>query len=290
MGSAVSISPIHSTSSTNYYKLLNNSEEILKLFKEISSYGTQEGQINLKNKISLTEMLLYIEKGENIILKEALGNTSPEVIKIAYEFAIGKKLLSHEMNKKEFLKFLPIVYLFDHLWKIFDMADSSIDDRRIFPNEFLTAKFTIESIQGVKLQAITREEWEKEFHILDKNKDGFISFNEFCKYAVSKIVTPESYLQELKRLENDEFPSLTDPTESLNPLNQSQVLESVTITSNGIIIEQQGSYKNEIHSSKELFLEPTINELQQSISTTTTTPTRTIESSTERLPSSNSNT
>lgn len=243
MGSAVSISPVHTIESTHFYELLNNHEELLKLYNQISSYGHQEGQINIKNKISLTEMLLFIEKNENIILKEALSNTSTEVIKTAFEFATGKKGTNHEMNKKEFYKFLPIVYLFDHLWKVFDMADSSIDDRRIFPNEFLTAKFTIESIQGVKLEAITREEWEKEFHVLDKNKDGYITFNEFCKYAVSKIVTPQHYIDALKRLEMEEFASLVDPTEALNPLNPlnqpHQVISTVTISSDGTVIEKQ---------------------------------------------------
>jgi hypothetical protein len=201
MGGAVSISPVACPSASQFNALLEDAEALKRLYDVISVFGLKEGKINLKNKISLTEMLLYIETGNNPIFNEAFPNCPAVVIKTAYEFSVSGKKGNHEMNKKEFHKFLPIVYLFYHLWRIFDIADSSIEDRRIFPNEFLLVKYTIESIPGVHLAAVTREEWEAEFTVLDKNKDGYVSFRELCKYVISKIVTPQKYLEALKQLE-----------------------------------------------------------------------------------------
>lgn len=229
MGSAVSITPINDVSSSKFSQLLGDHEQLTRLYSVISAYGHTEGKINLKNKISLTEMLLYIEKGENPIFMEVFPNCPPVVIKTAYEYVINSNSQSkphhykkshsssssaastskQEMNQKQFLQFLPVVYLFYHLWKIFDIADSSIEDRRIFPNEFLHVKYTIESIPGVHLTAITREEWENEFTILDKNKDGYITFNEFCKYVMSKIITPAKYMEAFKKFDDDN--SLNEP-------------------------------------------------------------------------------
>jgi hypothetical protein len=202
MGGAVSISPVACPSASQFNALLEDAEALTRLYDVISVFGLKEGKINLKNKISLTEMLLFMETGNHPIFNESFPNCPAVVIKTAYEFSMspGKKG-KHEMNKKEFHKFLPILYLFYHLWRIFDIADSSIEDRRIFPNEFLLVKYTIESIPGVHLAAVTREEWEAEFHVLDKNKDGYVSFRELCKYVVSKIVTPQKYLEALKQLE-----------------------------------------------------------------------------------------
>jgi Ca2+-binding EF-hand superfamily protein len=200
MGGAVSISPVAGESASHFHDLIGDHEAVARLFLVISVHGLKEGKINLKNRISLPEMLLYMDKGDNPVFKEALPNCPIVVIKTAFE-SVTEKKSNHEMTKKEFHKFLPVVYLFFHLWKIFDIADSSIDDRRIFPNEFLLVKYNIESIPGVHLAAVTREEWEKEFHILDKNKDGYITFNEFCKYVLSKIVTPQNYIEALKALE-----------------------------------------------------------------------------------------
>jgi hypothetical protein len=214
MGGAVSISPVQSDSATHFQDLIGDHEALTRLFLIISVYGLKEGKINLKNRISLTEMMLYMDKGDNPVFKEALPDCPVVVIKTAFEFVTGKKS-NHEMNKKEFHKFLPVVYLFFHLWKIFDIADSSIEDRRIFPNEFLLVKYNIESIPGVHLSAVTREEWEQEFHILDKNKDGYITFNEFCKYVLTKIVTPQKYIEALKH-----FEAVPSVEEIASPLNE----------------------------------------------------------------------
>jgi len=64
-------------------------------------------------------------------------------------------------------------------WQLFDAVDTS-DDRRINLQEFKAAIPTLAK-WGVKI-----ENPQTSFNQIDKNKGGFILFDEFCEWAISK--------------------------------------------------------------------------------------------------------
>mmetsp|Transcript_2718 Transcript_2718/g.4080 ORF Transcript_2718/g.4080 Transcript_2718/m.4080 type:complete len:325 (-) Transcript_2718:311-1285(-) len=193
MGGAVSISP-GSSNATVFQELLRDKKRMHDLYDEIARYGKVDGHINMTGKISMIEVILYIDKSENPIFQGVFAK-EPIVAKEAFDFAVGKMDHEHELTRKEFRKLLPAMLLFSHLWKIFEVADNSIDDKRIFKHEFMSSKKTIESIEGVRVSDVTDEEWEAAFTKLDQNKSGFITFKEFCKYCVKKIISPDFYLK-----------------------------------------------------------------------------------------------
>lgn len=195
MGGAVSISSPTSPDALEIKNIFEDKQRFNALFKEMSSFGQSEGRIDLNNNISMSELILFVEKGGNPLISRVC-TAEPLVLKEAFDFAyIGKKNHDHELSRKEFRTLLPTLILFTHFWKIFEVADSSIDDRRIFKHEFISAKRCIESIEGVSVAPITDEAWLSEFEIIDKNKNGFLSFHEFCKYAVKKIIDPKFYME-----------------------------------------------------------------------------------------------
>jgi Ca2+-binding EF-hand superfamily protein len=82
--------------------------------------------------------------------------------------------------------------LFDRLWDLFDAADKNvIEDKRVFKGEFVGMYSKLHSLADiVVLGTLTKEQWEAEFALLDKNGDGFINFTEFCTYCVAHIERP----------------------------------------------------------------------------------------------------
>jgi Ca2+-binding EF-hand superfamily protein len=195
MGGAVSIASPTSPDAIEIKNILEDKEKFNALFREMSTHGHTSGHIDLSDKISMPELILFVEKGGSALISRVCVS-EPLVLKEAFDFACTgkKKNHDHELTKKEFRKLLPTLILFSHFWRIFEAADSSIDDRRVFKHEYITAKHTIESIDGVTVAQITDETWLAEFEVLDKNKNGFISFHEFCKYAVKSIIDPKFYV------------------------------------------------------------------------------------------------
>lgn len=57
---------------------------------------------------------------------------------------------------------------------------------------------SLKKIKGANIsEEVTDDVWEREFSTIDINKNGFISFAEFCTYVTKYIVTPQKYVQEI---------------------------------------------------------------------------------------------
>jgi Ca2+-binding EF-hand superfamily protein len=205
MGGAVSIVSPTSRDAVEIKSILEDKEKFNVLFKEMSTHGHSGGHIDLKDKISMPELILFVENGGNALISRVCVS-EPLVLKESFDFACTskKKNHDHKLTKKEFRKLLPTLVLFSHFWRIFEVADSSIDDKRVFKHEYITAKHTIESIDGVTVAHITDESWLAEFETLDKNKNGYITFHEFCKYAVKSIIDPKFYMDGIQGEEAEE--------------------------------------------------------------------------------------
>ena len=214
MGGAVSVAAPLTPDTIEVKNILTDKDKFNALFKEMSTFGHVDGHIDINDKISLTELILFIDRGANPLLSRVCSS-EPVVLKTAFDFACtgSKRNHDHELTKKEFRKLLPALMLFTHFWRMFEAADSSIDDRRIFKHEFVAAKRSIESIEGVSISPISDEDWIAEFTKLDKNHNGFISFQEFSKYAVKMIVSPEFYMQRIQPWDNN----ISDPPNPTPP-------------------------------------------------------------------------
>ena len=189
-----------------------------KLFNEIASFahdeptdggrGTSIHHLDIRDKICFSEILMFINREGNPVFARNLSkNTIP--IKEAFKFAIGpkasKQFTKHEMVKKEFRKLVPALLLFTELYNIFVTADSNIDDDKIFPGEFMKARLLIGNVSGVTVNDVSIEEWEGEFKKIDYNKNGYITFNEFTKYCLSKVITPTFYINEITCKIDEEY-------------------------------------------------------------------------------------
>lgn len=207
MGGAASITvlPPDGDATSALRNMLRDKKRLNRLYKHICNYGHEkgDGRIYLKGSISLPELILYMStEDRDPILKEF--SQDPEVIKVAFrhcdrDVPATKKKASKDskndmLSKREFRKLLPTLYLFTHLFKVFEVGDCSIHDRKIFPKEFLTGKSYINSIKEVVIHDITDEQWSNEFPTIDKNKNGYITFDEFCAYVVKTIVNPQFFI------------------------------------------------------------------------------------------------
>lgn len=93
-----------------------------------------------------------------------------------------------------------------------------------------------DGIDGVALE-VTKgtpcySDIEKEFGELDKDKNGSVSFGEFCEYAITKIGTAEMFSEEIKDEEDDddEDESALYMEEALNGFNLKPADKSKTKT------------------------------------------------------------
>lgn len=218
MGGSVSIHSPCTPEHNEFKDLFQDKKAMAKLFAEIASYGHEDrkedvsqtaiSHLDIKDKICLSEIIFFINRDANPIFAKCLTKNTA-VIKEAFKFAIGpkssKNYTTYEMGKKSFRKLLPALLLFTELYNIFATADSSIDDDKIFPNEYRKSRHTICNIPGVTVNAVSEEDWEKEFKTIDKNKNGYITFGEFCKYSLAKIITPSFYIDEVCRKVDDEL-------------------------------------------------------------------------------------
>lgn len=65
---------------------------------------------------------------------------------------------------------------------------------------------SLKKINGADISDdVTDEVWEQEFHKIDINKNGFISFGEFCKYVTKFIVTPKKFVEDITNEKHDMF-------------------------------------------------------------------------------------
>ena len=182
--------------------LISNRTKMDELFEDIA--GKQEcqvGRINNADQINLVEIVTYFKDNENPCFEGfgAHASIAKQALKYTETHSKKKKRYKDQVSRKQFTVFLPTMFLFSHLWRIFESdLDNGIDDKRIFKHEFVAAHPRIKSFSGVDFSDnISEEVWGKEFDVIDVNKNGFISFAEFCNYCTNYIVTPKQFIQEI---------------------------------------------------------------------------------------------
>lgn len=90
----------------------------------------------------------------------------------------GSKQYEGFITRKEFVFFLHYIKVYNDLWKKFDVIDTS-DDKRIELHEFIKGQ----SALGLNLSP---DQCKEVFAEIDKNKGGFILFDEFCDWVIKK--------------------------------------------------------------------------------------------------------
>lgn len=192
MGGAVSIS----APKENQDKLkdfLKNKKVLNALFAKIAKSGQTSGKIDLKGKISLQELMTYYrDPNRHAIFK--LFNPEISVCKEAFIHITKNKTGGGQLTKKQFPRLIETLFLFSELWVIFDLSDSLIvDDQKIFKGEYMLAREKLSSVSILSLPEISKEQWEAEFVLLDKDKSGYITFDELCQYVMNQIVDASSF-------------------------------------------------------------------------------------------------
>mmetsp|Transcript_24682 Transcript_24682/g.24907 ORF Transcript_24682/g.24907 Transcript_24682/m.24907 type:complete len:337 (+) Transcript_24682:139-1149(+) len=236
MGGGVSFVPVHDADNvkSKLKALMGNKKHMDKLFRKIAAFGKASGHLNKSYDISQVELLDYFGP-KNALHKDPDLQSfcpKPEVVNAAFKHVVGKgSKTSSGIDKKHFRILIPTIFLFSELWKVFEVCDNSIDDRKIFRGEFERAYNYFhhdksvsqtqpatddERVEGVHAEKITEETWDKEFDVIDKDKNGYITFDEFCSYVVKNIISPTDFIdaelpegtlekQESEIMDNEQF-------------------------------------------------------------------------------------
>lgn len=152
----------------------------LELWNKMNEYGN--GYMSYKRLN--TQLTNYLD------LPDVLRNKGP--IKLAFEAASDKyarKGVKKEDNLIEWMEFrIFLVYLRQYFeyWVMFQRVDSS-GDHKISLEEFKKA-IPLMKNWGVEIK---ESEAEKEFNNIDTGKEGTISFDEFCSFAIQKSLDLE---------------------------------------------------------------------------------------------------
>jgi len=85
------------------------------------------------------------------------------------------------IGKREFKHFLKYLVYFVELWNTFADIDTS-DDRRLTKAEL---------VSGGGLIGLSKGELEHAFDSMDKNKGGYVLFDEFCMYMAKQKADTE---------------------------------------------------------------------------------------------------
>jgi Ca2+-binding EF-hand superfamily protein len=230
MGGAASIEIRHTHASfahvtdSHFQELLSSKRARDHLFDDIAKYPI-DGKTNITPLVSLEKLAAYFTDNANSLYPGFHVNV--DTLNAAFKYTVRKykERLSQKKNKppsksvKQKLQtepklskamvhsFLPTLLLFVRVWDIFDAADKLVvEDQRVFKGEFMRIKEKLNHVHGIAILGDTSDEaWEKEFEILDKNNDRFITFEEMCTYALDHIKKPFDYKpdEEEDLLEND---------------------------------------------------------------------------------------
>jgi hypothetical protein len=142
----------------------------------------------------------------------------PILNKTSFFFSVG-------LSSRQFRLLLSTLYMFSHLWTIFQKMDTSADNR-ISLDEYRRAKLPLSAVGGMEFIALLSDQnWVREFNTLDLDKNGWISFNEFCLYVVQNIVRADAFLFGGADLVPDE----TDDEEDLGT-DATTTAQSVSVT------------------------------------------------------------
>lgn len=201
MGGAVSITTHDSVKNSVLRHLLTDEAALIRLYEDIGANQTvQAGRVNIKGQISLPEVITYFKNSTEPAFSGFVDHAN--IAKQALKFVAThtkKKKYKDQISQKQFRLFLSTMFLFAHLWKIFESNfDNDVDDKRIFKHEYIRARGMIRELEGVVIsEDVTEEAWENEFSNIDKNGGGFVTFGEFCSYATKFIITPLKYAEEI---------------------------------------------------------------------------------------------
>ena len=152
----------------------------LKLWKKINEYGN--------GYISFKRLNYQLEKYLNLPI--IIQNTEP--VKLAFNAACDKYSsygIKKEDNLIEWMEFrIFLVYLRQYFeyWIMFEKIDNS-EDYKINLAEFKKAIPQMKN-WGVEINEANAE---KEFKSIDINNEGFISFEEFCSFAIKRSLDLE---------------------------------------------------------------------------------------------------
>jgi hypothetical protein len=182
--------------------LLQDPAAMATLFELIAGgQESQAGRINNANQISLVEIITFFNSCEDICFEgfDAHASIAKQALHYTEKHSKKKKRYKDQISFKQFKVFLPTMFLFAHLWHIFESTlDNDIDDKRIFKHEFLSARPKLKHMSGADFSDdITAEIWAAEFEAIDTNKNGYICFKEFCNYCTKFIVTPKHFIDEI---------------------------------------------------------------------------------------------
>ena len=108
------------------------------------------------------------------------------------------------------------LFYFSHLFEVFIASDDNVGDQKILKGEFIRAKDKLLCQPGIRIKKkIPLDAWEAEFEKMDSGvrKNEYVSFHEFCQYAVKELTTPEKYLADYKKddfVVRPQYPPLYD--------------------------------------------------------------------------------
>ncbi len=216
MGAAASVTIHPSNIVDKHFKELLLSKKLRnELFNDIASCS-EDGHITLKDKISLKKLVMWFSDNKHPLYNDFKVNVT--VLSEAFKQTIAKRK-QEQMSQKDIHEFLPNLFLFCKLYDVFDEADKAvIEDNKVFKGEFIKSKALIAKVEGVTMVDVADEDWENEFVKLDKSKDGFISFSEFCTYAVKNIIKPKEFVNEYTEQDSEDIPAPAEPTDEESPV------------------------------------------------------------------------
>eukprot|EP01041_Mallomonas_annulata_P002620 gene2620-5124_t len=200
MGSGISISPTSATEEVHakLKRLVADKKKMDKVFKTIAASGKlATGKIDKNYDISHMELLDYFGTHKFDATKDSALEgfcVNNDVIHAAFYLIAGKNS-DAGITKKQFRVLLPTLFLYSELWKVFGKLDVSIDDKKIFKGEYMVAYDAIKGISNVTFSNVTREEWESYFTLMDKDKNGYIAFDEFSSFVVKHFISAEEFIE-----------------------------------------------------------------------------------------------
>lgn len=182
--------------------LLTDNTAMKALFEQIAGkQESQVGRINNTDQISLVEVITFFNGSTDPCFQGfgAHANIAKQALRYTEKHSKKKKKYKDQISQKQFKVFLPTMFLFAHLWEIFEShLDNDIDDKRIFKHEFIKCRSSVQNLTGVTISdEVTDKMWVDEFDTIDVNKNGFISFGEFCSYATKYIATPIQFVEDI---------------------------------------------------------------------------------------------
>jgi hypothetical protein len=204
MGASASIRPPSSIDGP-MKALLADPVAIDALYENIAANQPEQvGRINLKGCVSVPELVVYFKNNSDPIFDGFCRNA--DIIIQAYKYVAEKtkkkkkkknEQKTDQLTKKQFHLLLPTLFLYSQLWKIFERADISCADRRIFKPEWQQSRPLLALMDGVTIsESLTDEDWDKVFGVIDtRKKDGYIEFRELCQFCCDSVITPEQYAE-----------------------------------------------------------------------------------------------